>query len=157
MQSGARRFRRILLLLTIGFCAYLIDDWAKQNANIVFAIFELILLAIWVGVDLKEVFRGTLEAGPEEPARVKVIEMPLYQVLLAVYGVTIAVVVLFRALNGHTSELLESPFLVWILVAPAVAVGFVLEFRVKRKCKKPNTIVDDRTRHKSDPSNRLTS
>ena len=133
MQRGTKLVRRILLLLAIGLCAYLIDDWAKQNANILIAIIEFVLIVIWVGVDLNEVFQGTLKAGPEQSTKIRAIEIPLYQALLAVYGVAIAVVVLFRGMNGHDFELLESPFLVWILVAPAVAVGFVLEFRIKRK------------------------
>jgi hypothetical protein len=111
----------------------LIDDWAKQNANIGFTIFEFVLLAIWLVVDLREVFRGTLKGGPEESAKFRAIEIPLYQTLLALYGMAIAVVVLFRAIKGHPFELLESPFLMWILLAPAVAVGFVLEFRAARK------------------------
>jgi|GEM_PF-7036617 len=133
MERGARLFRRILLLLAIGLCAFLIDDWAKQNANIFPAIIEFVLIAIWVGVDLDAVFRGTLKAGREQSAKLKAIEKPLYQALLAVYGVAIAVVVLIRAMNGHDFELLESPFLVWILLAPAVAAGFVLEIRFERR------------------------
>jgi len=133
MERGATLFRRILLLLAIGLYAFLIDDWAKQNANIVPAIIEFVLIAIWVGVDLDDVFRGTLKAGPEQSAKLRAIEIPLYQALLAVYGMAIAVVVLIRAMNGHDFELLESPFLVWIFVAPAVAAGFVLENRFERK------------------------
>jgi len=133
MERGARLFRRILLLLAIGLWAFLIDDWAKQNANIVLAIIEFVLIAIWVGVDLDEVFRGTLKAGTKQSAKVKAIEIPIYQALMAIYCVVIAVVVLFRAMNGHDFELLEGPFLVWALVAPGAAVGFVLEFRIERK------------------------
>ena len=119
------------MLGAVGVLAHLVDAWAQQNLNIVIGIIEFGLLALWVGVDINETLRGTLKAGPDEPTTAKAIHLPQYQLLLAVYCAILAGVAIFGAKIDVVSQFISSPFLVWLVTAPAVAAAFIMEYRAE--------------------------
>ena len=133
MSRTTKLLRRTILLCAVGVLAHLVDAWARQNANIVVGILEIGLLALWVAVDVNETLRGTWKVGPEESATTKAIHLPQYQLLLAVYCVVLAGVAILGAGNNVVSQVVSSPFLVWLVAAPAVATAFVMEYRAEEK------------------------
>jgi len=124
-----------VLLGALGVLVHLIDAWAQQNSNLVLGAIEFGLLALWIGVDINEIARGTLKAGPEKPATEKAMHLPQYQLMLVVYCVLLAGVALFGAKQDLVSQF-SSPFLVWLVAAPAAAAAFLVEYRAEGEWQK---------------------
>ena len=119
---------KLVVLGGIGFLAYVVDDWAKDNRSSFFALMEGVFLVLWMSSGIGEIFKGRLKAGPDRVPKIKAIEMPVYQAILAVYLMVLAVLIFIGVTNSSIYIYTNSPFLTWLTFMPLIVVAFILEF-----------------------------
>ena len=125
MRAGGNFGFRWVAFLILGLIAWLINDWALEQQSFYIFLLQMICLAIIAVYDVSQFVRGHLKFRPDDENQVNLLEVPSFQLFLAVYLLLIAAVVIIN-FSAELTGFFMSPFGLWLVFVPVMLAALIM-------------------------------